>query len=161
MTTHGLDSLLHSHQHVSWQFTVLDHNHGQVHLTGQHGGVTDSKNRRRVHQDKIETLLHILDQLGHPSGVQDPCRISWQNSGWHEVEVIDRSLQNNILEQKIRSEVIGKPHGVVDIKESVQTWTTEVGIDHQRRVSSLRADVGEVDHRSRLTFTSTTGNHGD
>jgi hypothetical protein len=64
--------LLDPQQHVAGQLAVLDHQHGEVHLAGQHRGVAHPENRRAVHQHQVEALFHILDQLGHAAELRMP-----------------------------------------------------------------------------------------
>ena len=43
----------------------------------------------------------------------------------------------------------------------MQTRTAKVGVDHERGVTALRANVGKVHQGRRLALASTTGNDGD
>ena len=60
-----LDHLLGPQRHGLGVFAILNHQHRQVHLARQDGGVAHSHDRRRIEEDKIITPLGFADEILH------------------------------------------------------------------------------------------------
>ena len=161
VATDVLNRLLHSQEHRARQLAVLDNNHRQIHFRREHGSIRDTQNRRRIDQYQVKTILHIRNQFRHPAGVQNTRRIRRQNARGHEIKIVDRRLQNDVLQLQVGRQIVRQTHRVVDVKESVQFRTTQVRVDHQRVVPTLGADVRQIDQRRRLALTRSTRDNGD
>ena len=57
------------------------------------------------------------------------------------------SIGGHVLQYQIGSQVICKPDRIIDIKEGMQLGAAQVRINHQRGISTLGADIGQVNQR--------------
>ena len=84
LATDVFDALLHAHKHVTRQFTMLDNNYRHVGDVGEHRGIADAKDGRRIDQDEIEAAFHIGDEIDHALRIEQTSTVSRQETAGEE-----------------------------------------------------------------------------
>ena len=131
---------------------------------GNHGGVDDQANGRRVHEDEVVAPAQVLHQGSEARGDEQGQGIDDLLAAGNHVEVGDVGRILNLLHGAPSGQEMGKAQDRVlagDVIAAEKDGLSEVGIDHDDRIAQKSQALGELEADEALALVGVAAGHHD